>query len=105
DEGVPLSEIGVLYRAHSHVLEIQVELQRRGIPFVVRSGLRFFEQAHIKDVLCHLKLIYNPDDELSFRRAAKLQEGVGNGSADSLWHAFKASFTGAFRALNDDVIE
>lgn len=105
DEGVPLSDIGVLYRAHSHVLEIQVELQRRGIPFVVRSGLRFFEQAHIKDVLSHLRLVYNPDDELSFRRAAKLQEGLGNASADALWHAFKASFTGAFRALTDESID
>src|SRR5207302_732821 len=64
DEGVPLSEIAVLYRAHRHVLELQVELTRRGIPYVVRSGLRFFEQAHIKDVVSHLKLIFNRDDEL-----------------------------------------
>ncbi|MFZ9887082.1 MAG: ATP-dependent helicase [Myxococcota bacterium] len=105
DEGVPLSDVAILYRAHSHVLEIQVELQRRGIPFVVRSGLRFFEQAHIKDVLAHLKLVYNPDDELSFRRAAKLQEGIGNASADAMWHGFKARFTGAFRALSDDALD
>jgi DNA helicase-2/ATP-dependent DNA helicase PcrA len=104
DEGVPLTDIAILYRAHSHVMEIQVELTRRGIPFVVRSGLRFFEQAHIKDVLAHLKLVYNPDDELSFRRAAKLQEGIGNASADSLWHALKANYTGAFRALDEDVL-
>lgn len=85
DEGVSLSEIAILYRAHSHILEIQVELVRRGIPFVVRSGLRFFEQAHIKDVLAYLKFIYNPEDELSFRRGVKLHEGIGNASADSLW--------------------
>jgi DNA helicase-2/ATP-dependent DNA helicase PcrA len=85
DEGVSLNDIAVLYRAHSHAMEIQVELMRRGIPFVVRSGLRFFEQAHIKDVIAHLRLLYNPDDELSFLRAVKLQEGVGNATADALW--------------------
>jgi DNA helicase-2/ATP-dependent DNA helicase PcrA len=87
DEGVPLDDIAVLYRAHSHSMEIQVELTRRGIPFIVRSGLRFFEQAHIKDVLSYLKLTFNPEDELSFRRAVKLHEGIGNATADELWTA------------------
>lgn len=86
DEGIPLDDIAVLYRAHSHAMEIQVELTRRGIPFMVRSGLRFFEQAHIKDVLAYLKFVHNPDDELSFRRAIKLHEGVGNATSDELWH-------------------
>lgn len=97
DEGVSLDEIAVLYRAHSHALEIQVELTRRGIPFAVRSGLRFFEQAHIKDVLAYLKLVYNPDDELSFRRAAKLQEGIGNASADALWQTLRGLFASGWR--------
>jgi DNA helicase II / ATP-dependent DNA helicase PcrA len=108
DEGVPLSDIAVLYRAHRNVLELQVELSKRGIPFIVRSGLRFFEQAHIKDVLAHLKLFFNPDDELSFRRVVKLYEGIGNATGDALWHAFKHRLTrerdvvAAVRALPHD---
>jgi DNA helicase-2/ATP-dependent DNA helicase PcrA len=94
DEGVSFADIAILYRAHSHAMEIQVELVRQGIPFVVRSGLKFFEQAHIKDVLAHLKLVFNPHDELSFRRAVKLQEGVGNASADSLWKALVEARSG-----------
>jgi DNA helicase-2/ATP-dependent DNA helicase PcrA len=90
DEGVSFDEMGVLYRAHSNALEIQLALTRRKIPFIVRSGLRFFEQAHIKDVIAILKLVYNPHDELSFRRAVKLQEGVGNASADQLWQSLTA---------------
>jgi DNA helicase-2/ATP-dependent DNA helicase PcrA len=90
DEGVSLKEVAVLYRAHRHVLELQVELTRRGIPYVVRSGLRFFEQAHIKDVVAHLKLIFNRDDELSFRRIVKLHDGIGNATTDSLWQKLKA---------------
>ena len=60
DEGVPLNEIAVLYRAHYHAMELQMELTRRNIPYVITSGLRFFEQAHVKDVSCFLKVAVNP---------------------------------------------
>lgn len=89
DEGVKLDDIAILYRAHRNALELQVELTRRGIPYLVRSGLRFFESAHIKDVIAHLKLLWNPDDELSFRRTVKLHDGIGNATADALWRSFK----------------
>jgi DNA helicase-2/ATP-dependent DNA helicase PcrA len=85
DEGVPLSEQAVLYRAHHHSMEIQLELARRGIPFVVRSGVRFLEQAHIKDVLAYLKFVHNPNDELAFKRVLKLYPGIGSGIADDAW--------------------
>lgn len=84
-EGVSLDEIAVLYRAHHHAMEIQLELMRRQIPFVVRSGLRFFEQAHIKDVLSYVRFAYNPKDEINFRRAARLHEGIGPHIAQKLW--------------------
>ena len=41
----------MLYRAHYQALELQIELTRRGIPYEIRSGTRFFEQRHVKDVL------------------------------------------------------
>jgi DNA helicase-2/ATP-dependent DNA helicase PcrA len=68
-------------------MEIQVELSRRGIPFVVRSGVRFFEQAHIKDVLSHLKFVQNPSDELAFKRVIRLYPGVGSAAATAAWEA------------------
>ena len=77
DEGIPLNEIAVLYRAHHHATELQVELTRRGIPFMVRSGLRFFEQAHIKDVLSFLRVLHNRRDELSFHRALMTFDAIG----------------------------
>jgi DNA helicase-2/ATP-dependent DNA helicase PcrA len=77
--------MAVLYRAHTHSMELQMELARRGIPFRVRAGVRFFEQAHIKDVLAHLKAVANPQDELSFKRVVKLVTGIGAASADALW--------------------
>jgi DNA helicase-2/ATP-dependent DNA helicase PcrA len=87
DEGIPLKEQAVLYRAHHHSMEIQLELARRGIPFVVRSGVRFLEQAHIKDVLSYLKFVHNPMDELSLKRLMKLYPGIGSGVADDIWTA------------------
>jgi DNA helicase-2/ATP-dependent DNA helicase PcrA len=85
DEGSPLSEIAVLYRAHHQALELQLELTRRGIPYEVRSGVRFFEQQHVKDVLAHLRLLVNPKDETSFKRALKLLPKVGERTAATLW--------------------
>ena len=90
DEGLPLPEIAVLYRAHHHAMEIQFELARRGIPFVVRSGVRFFEAAHVKDVLAHLRFARNPGDELALKRCLRIAPGVGTATAEAAWSAFAA---------------
>lgn len=85
EEGIPLEEMAVLYRAHFHSMDLQMELTRRGIPFELTSGLRFFEQAHIKDVGSFMKWVVNPRDEVAFKRMAKLLPGIGARSADNLW--------------------
>ncbi|MEY2484956.1 MAG: ATP-dependent helicase UvrD/PcrA [Verrucomicrobiota bacterium] len=95
DEDVNLNEIAVLYRAHYHAIELQLEFSRRGIPYQITSGIRFFEQAHIKDVTAFLRLVANPRDEVAFRRMVKLLPGIGNRSADNLWNAWDASLLGA----------
>ena len=93
DENVDLNEIAVLYRAHYHALELQLELSRRGIPYQITSGIRFFEQAHIKDVISFLRLVANPRDEVAFKRMVKLLPGIGNRSADNLWNAWEKSLS------------
>src|SRR5437764_436 len=85
DEGIPLEETAVLYRSHYHSLELQLELTRRGIPYRVRSGVRFFEQAHIKDVISYLRVITNPRDELAWKRILRLIPQVGNATANRIW--------------------
>src|SRR6266403_2028786 len=91
DEDVDLNEIAGLYRAHYHALELQLELSRRGIPYQITSGIRFFEQAHIKDVVSFLRLVANHRDEVAFKRMVKLLPGIGNRSADNLWSAWEKS--------------
>ena len=86
EEGANLSDIAILYRAHFHAMEIQLELTRRNIPYTITSGLRFFEQAHIKDVAAHMRLAVNPKDEVAFHRLARLLPGVGPKSANKMWN-------------------
>jgi DNA helicase-2/ATP-dependent DNA helicase PcrA len=89
DEDVDLGDIAVLYRAHYHAIELQLELSRRGIPYQITSGIRFFEQTHIKDVTAFLRFVANPRDEVAFKRMVKLLPGIGNRSADNLWNAWE----------------
>jgi DNA helicase-2/ATP-dependent DNA helicase PcrA len=91
DEGVPLNEIAVLYRAHYHSMELQMELTRRDIPFEIRSGLRFFEQAHIKDVVAFLRVMANPLDEISWKRILKMFPRIGKKTADRMYDYIKTS--------------
>lgn len=85
DEGEKLSDIAVLYRSHYQSLELQMELSRRLIPYEIRSGVRFFEQAHIKDVLGYLKIVTNTRDELSWKRTLKLYPKIGEKTAAEVW--------------------
>jgi len=77
EEGVPLSDIAVLFRSSFHSFDLEIELGRRDIPFVKRGGFRFIETAHVKDVLAHLRVVANPTDTVSWHRILMLLEGVG----------------------------
>ncbi|PQJ29914.1 ATP-dependent helicase [Rubritalea profundi] len=90
DEGIEPNEIAVLYRAHYQSMEVQMELTSRDIPFQITSGLRFFEQAHIKDVSAFIRFVVNRRDEISFKRMAGMLPGIGPKSADNLWRAWVA---------------
>ncbi len=91
DEGVPLNQIAVLYRAHYHSMEIQMELTRRDIPFEIRSGLKFFEQAHIKDVISFLRVFVNEKDEISWKRLLKIFPKVGKRTAEQIFERIQAT--------------
>ena len=95
ENGVGLDQMAVLYRAHYHSMELQMELTRSGVPFSITSGLRFFEQAHVKDVAAFLKFVVNPHDEVAFKRMVRLLDGVGERSASQLWTAVDKALGGS----------
>ena len=89
DEGTSLEDIAVIYRSHYHSVELQLELSRRNIPYRVQSGVRFFEQAHIKDVVSYLRVIVNPRDELAWKRILKMIPGIGTATANRIFEQIR----------------
>ena len=84
EEGVPLTEMAVLFRASFHSFDLEIELGNRDLPFVKRGGFKFIETAHVKDVLAHLRVLANPQDTVSWHRVLLLLEGVGPKSSDKI---------------------
>ncbi len=91
DQGIGLGQMAVLYRNHFDSVILQAELSQRRVPYTVRGGMRFFEQAHIKDVLAYLRLIVNSRDELAWRRVLQLLPGIGQVKSAALWQHLASS--------------
>lgn len=87
ENGIALQSQAVLFRSSSHSAQLELELTRRGIPFVKYGGLKFLEAAHIKDVLGILRWAENPRSRLSGFRTVKLLPGVGSATAAKLLDA------------------
>jgi len=87
DEGRSLSDIAILYRAHYQAMDLQMELTRRNIDYQITSGVRFFEQAHIKDFTAQLRFASNPADVSAFARFTALLPKIGPKTAERI-HAF-----------------
>jgi DNA helicase II / ATP-dependent DNA helicase PcrA len=77
ERGVALREQAVLFRAAHHSDALELEMSRRDIPFVKYGGLKFLEKAHVKDLLCLLRILDNPSDELAWLRTLAMIQGVG----------------------------
>ena len=84
EEGVPLTEMAVLFRSSFHSFDLEIELSKRDLPFVKRGGFKFIETTHVKDVLAHLRVLANPQDAVSWHRVLLLLEGVGPKSSDKI---------------------
>ena len=97
--GIPLDQIAVLFRASFHSFDLEIELNRKGIPFIKVGGFKFMESAHIKDVLAHLRVISNPLDRISWYRILLLLDNIGPKTAMDIYktiQAEQAGYTGIF---------
>ena len=96
-----LNDVAVLFRAGYQSFSLEVELNRIGLPFRKWGGIKFYEAAHIKDVLAYLRVVGNPQDLVSWLRlldqirglgpktARKIVDAVLNGDEASLNKAWK----------------
>ena len=87
ESGTTLKRQAVLFRTSSHSAALELELARRGIPFVKFGGLKFLEAAHVKDVLALLRFAQNPRGRMAGFRALQLVPGIGQASAARLLDA------------------
>jgi len=101
--GEGLGSTAVLFRATHHSQMLEMELIRRGIDYEYRGGLRFFERAHIKDILSYLRLVANMKDEVSWLRALGHQKGIGPASAEAVFKF--GTERGSWKNLFDSAME
>jgi DNA helicase-2/ATP-dependent DNA helicase PcrA len=85
DAGVSPREIAVLFRATHHSQFLEFELGKHGIQYEYRGGVRFFERAHIKDILAYLRILNQPSDEAAWRRILTIHEGIGEVTAEKIF--------------------
>ncbi|MFQ3573779.1 MAG: ATP-dependent helicase [Thermodesulfovibrionales bacterium] len=83
-DGIPLARQCILCRSMYLTIAIQTELTKLNIPYETFGGIKFYEMAHIKDILAHLRILSNPKDELSWQRVLLLIEGIGAKSAERI---------------------
>ena len=81
EEGIPLKEQAVLFRAAYLSTSLELELTRHNIPYHKYGGLKFMEAAHVKDLIAILRLLENPRDEMAWFRVLLLMDGIGPSTA------------------------
>lgn len=84
EKGFHLNDMAILFRAAHHSFELELELVRQNLPFVKFGGFKFLESSHIKDLLCHLRVIANKNDAISWGRILRLVKKVGPKKSQSI---------------------
>ena len=92
-------DFAVLYRTNSQSRAIEEALRKRNIPYMIYSGNSFFDRAEIRDMMAYFKLVVNPHDDESFKRAVnKPARGIGDTSMEALGAAARAHGVSLFKA-------
>jgi ATP-dependent DNA helicase UvrD/PcrA len=83
--GLTLSELAVLYRTNAQSRALETAFRRATIPYELVGGVAFYQRREIKDLLAYLRILVNPDDDLSFSRILNVpKRGIGNTTLDRL---------------------
>jgi DNA helicase-2/ATP-dependent DNA helicase PcrA len=91
-EGLSYGDAAVFYRTNAQSRAIEEELIHEGIPYKVVGGTRFYDRREVRDILAYLRVVGNPDDEISFRRIVNVpKRGIGQTSVTRLSAAAAAS--------------
>ncbi|MBO8142527.1 MAG: DNA helicase PcrA [Firmicutes bacterium] len=101
--GRPYRDFAILYRTHAQSRTFEEEFIRRGVPYRIVSGVRFYERREIKDLLAYLRLVFNPYDGFSLRRIVNVpKRGIGDATLGRLEEYAAATGLPLFEAMGDD---
>lgn len=101
-ENVPYSQFAVLYRIHAQSRVMEEMLMRAGIPYRVFGGTRFYDRREIKDALAYLRVLVNPQDEVSLKRILNVpKRSIGDATAALLEEEAQKNDLPLFAVLND----
>lgn len=77
-EGRDYKDFAVLYRANAQARSIEDSLNRNGIPYNIYGGIKFYERKEIKDIIAYLRVLQNPQDDISLKRIINVpRRGIG----------------------------
>ena len=84
-EGRSFKEMAVLYRTNAQSRAVEDQFVKKGIPYRLFGGTRFYERKEIQDILCYLKVLANPADTIALRRIINVpKRGIGEASIDKV---------------------
>ncbi|MEY4560814.1 MAG: hypothetical protein RLZZ618_91 [Pseudomonadota bacterium] len=99
-DGIPRSDIALLYRSNAQSRVMESALFNAGMPYKVHGGLRFFERAEVKHALSYLRLIENPSDDTSFLRVVNFPtRGIGARTLEQLQDAARTSGRSLYQSV------
>ena len=87
-EDFSLSDVAIMYRVNAQSRSLEEVCVRRGVPYKLIGGLRFYQRKEIKDVIAYLRVIINPKDDVSFERIINIpNRGIGRKTQDLIWQS------------------
>ncbi|MCH8820924.1 UvrD-helicase domain-containing protein [Patescibacteria group bacterium] len=105
-QGFDLKSFAILYRTNSQSRVLEEALLRSGMPYTLVGGTRFYERKEIKDVTAYLKLLVNPDDQISFRRAVNTPpRGIGPAALQNSQNPKVKGFWSIIKTLKEKSVQ
>lgn len=100
--GKRLNEFCVLYRTNAQSRVIEEAFMSHGIPYRIIGGFKFYDRKEVKDVIGYLRLIQNPDEDVSLKRVINVpKRGIGNSSLEAIENYARTTNDSLFGALMD----
>jgi DNA helicase-2/ATP-dependent DNA helicase PcrA len=99
-EQIPLKDSAVMYRVNAQSRVLEETFLRYGVPYKLVGGTRFYQRQEIKDIIAYLRVIHNPQDNVSLLRIINVPgRGIGQKTISTLQSWAKAHDVSLFEAL------